>query len=147
MNLNVWLLPLGQHTDALLQWTGSKTWQCVKVFQVILVLKAWRSPGEKETRRGLRWRCILRCNRRCLPRIAGIMERHRDLLPWAKIRVPEESLRKLLVKVLPNFSGDPSSLEIPVPPKTSAAVEWSQPEPRRQIVCAAGGRSFFFFLF
>lgn len=73
------------------------------------------------------------------------MKRHRDLLPWAKIRVHEKSLRKFLVKVQPNCSGDPSILETPVPPKTSAAVEWSQPEPRRQIVCVLWVADLFFF--
>lgn len=68
------------------------------------------------------------------------------MLPWGK--VPEENLRKFFGESAAKFQqrpqrfGDTSTMG--ESPKTSAAVEWSQPEPRRQTVCAVGGRYFFF---
>lgn len=70
------------------------------------------------------------------------MKRRRGLAPCERIRVLGESLGEGIGEGAarlqrPRHFGEAVSQ----PPRTAADVEWNQPEPMRQVVCAVGGRA------
>ena len=92
------------------------------------VMKSSWGSALWEAREGHWWRCSLSCNG--WPRTNGVMQRSWSLTPrWEPLVKPSCSGRQQCFE-------DASTMRWP--PRTAAAVEYRQLEPRRQAVCYKG---------
>lgn len=116
----------------------------------MLFLKAWRNYGEQlrhsivwqgwslpeKKQGGYWWRHSFCCSGNL--RTEGVIGQSWGLAPCGRVRITEETGRGHQRRHSLSYSRDASILELQ---RTGAGVQWSCPEPSRQNVCAADGRT------